>query len=89
MLCRCITFASFQREVCSYGEPALELCGVFDASFSPSGAHLLAHNTVGGFYLFDVGENVRIWNLFHLLLLFLFSTTSPNDPLSSADTAAR
>ncbi|CAD5225761.1 unnamed protein product [Bursaphelenchus okinawaensis] len=45
-----------KASVCSYGEPALELCGVFDAQFSPMNKWFLAHNTVGGFYLFEVND---------------------------------
>ncbi|CAD5230602.1 unnamed protein product [Bursaphelenchus xylophilus] len=45
-----------RASVCSYGEPALELFGVFDAQFSPSNSFFLAHNTVGGFYLFQVEQ---------------------------------
>ncbi|KAI6214006.1 hypothetical protein M3Y94_00218000 [Aphelenchoides besseyi] len=42
-----------KHEACSYGEPALELCGIFDAKLSPSSRWLLAHNTIGGFYFFE------------------------------------
>ncbi|KAI6238232.1 putative elongator complex protein 2 [Aphelenchoides fujianensis] len=48
--------SSLQREACAYGEPALELCGIFDAALSPSSRWLLAHNTIGGFYFFECDD---------------------------------
>ncbi|KAI6227783.1 putative elongator complex protein 2 [Aphelenchoides fujianensis] len=45
-----------KREACAYGEPALELCGIFDAALSPSSRWLLAHNTIGGFYFFECDD---------------------------------
>ncbi|KAI6190543.1 putative Stat3-interacting protein [Aphelenchoides bicaudatus] len=50
---------SLKREICSYGEPALELAGIFDVFMSPSSKWLLAHNTIGGFYLFSCNEELE------------------------------